>query len=171
VAAADYAESAILLPALAGLRAAAPKTRLAVVEAVPTRMARQLEQSEIDLFFHTSVGAPPGLHRRELFHERNVLAGRAGHPRLKRRPTLAQFVGARGGPHAALRRHEQRVVEELTQLGELHAHRGLREVQALGRAGHVALGQQGVERDQQVEVDAAEIVHGDTWHSNYSFPI
>jgi len=91
VAAADYAESAILLPALAGLRAAAPNTRLAVVEAVPSRMARQLEQGEIDLFFHTSVGAPPGLHRRVLFNERYVLAGRAGHPRLKRRPTLAQF--------------------------------------------------------------------------------
>jgi len=91
VAAADYAESAILLPVLAGLRAAAPNTRLAVVEAVPLRMARQLEQGEIDLFFHTSVGAPPGLHRRVLFHERYVLAGRAGHPRLKRRPTLAQF--------------------------------------------------------------------------------
>jgi DNA-binding transcriptional LysR family regulator len=91
VAAADYAESAILLPALAGLRAAAPHTRLAVVEAVPSRMARQLESGEVDLFFHTSVGAPRGLHARVLFHERYVLAGRAGHPRLKRRPTLAQF--------------------------------------------------------------------------------
>lgn len=91
VAAADYAESAILLPTLAGLRAAAPNTRLAVVEAVPSRMPRQLEQGEIDLSFHTSVGAPPGLHRRVLFHERYVLAGRTGHPRLKRRPTLAQF--------------------------------------------------------------------------------
>lgn len=91
VAAADYAESAILLPALARLRAAAPNTRLAVVEAVPSRMARQLENAELDLFFHTSVGAPPGLHHRVLFHERYVLAGREGHPRLKRRPTLAQF--------------------------------------------------------------------------------
>ncbi|MDH6594904.1 DNA-binding transcriptional LysR family regulator [Variovorax sp. TBS-050B] len=91
VAAADYAESAILLPMLGGLRAAAPNTRLAVVEAVPSRMARQLENAELDLFFHTSVGAPPGLHHRVLFHERYVLAGRAGHPRLKRRPTLAQF--------------------------------------------------------------------------------
>ncbi len=91
VAAADYAESAILLPALARLREAAPNTRLAVVEAVPSRMGRQLENAELDLFFHTSVGAPPGLHHRVLFHERYVLAGRAGHPRLARRPTLAQF--------------------------------------------------------------------------------
>jgi DNA-binding transcriptional LysR family regulator len=76
---------------LAGLRAAAPGTRLAVVEAVPPRIARQAEQGEIDLAFHTSEGSPAGLRRRVLFAERYVLAGRAGHPRLKRRPTLAQF--------------------------------------------------------------------------------
>ena len=54
-------------------------------------MARQAEQGEIDLAFHTSEGAPAGLRRRTLFAERYVLAGRAGHPRLKRKPTLAQF--------------------------------------------------------------------------------
>jgi DNA-binding transcriptional LysR family regulator len=91
VAASDYAESTILLPALAGLRSAAPATRLAVVELAPSRIARQAEQGEIDLAFHTSEGAPRGLHRQALFTERYVLAGRAGHPRLKRRPTLAQF--------------------------------------------------------------------------------
>lgn len=91
IAATDYAESTIILPMLAGLRAAAPGTRLAVVEAVPPRIARQAEQGEIDLGFHTSEGAPEGLRRRVLFAERYVLAGRAGHPRLKRRPTLAQF--------------------------------------------------------------------------------
>jgi DNA-binding transcriptional LysR family regulator len=91
LAATDYAESTIVLPALAGLRAAAPGTRLAIVEAVPPRIARQAEQGEIDLAFHTSEGSPAGLRRRVLFAERYVLAGRAGHPRLKRRPTLAQF--------------------------------------------------------------------------------
>lgn len=91
VAASDYGESTILLPALAGLRSAAPGTRLAVLELSPSRIARQAEQGEIDLAFHTSEGAPSGLHRRALFTERYVLAGRAGHPRLKRRPTLAQF--------------------------------------------------------------------------------
>jgi DNA-binding transcriptional LysR family regulator len=91
VAAADYGESAILLPALAGLRSAAPGARLAVLEAVPSRMAKQAEQGEIDLAFHTSEGAPSGLRRRALFTERYVLVGRAGHPRLKRRPTLSQF--------------------------------------------------------------------------------
>lgn len=91
VAATDYAESTIVLPALQALRTAAPGTRLAVVEMVPSRIARQAEQAELDLAFHTTEGSPPGLHRRALFTERYVLVGRAGHPRLKRRPTLAQF--------------------------------------------------------------------------------
>jgi DNA-binding transcriptional LysR family regulator len=91
IAAADYAESAILLPALTGLRSAAPGTRLAVLAAVPSRIARQAEQGEIDLAFHTTEGAPPSLRRQALFTERYVLAGRAAHPRLRRRPTLAQF--------------------------------------------------------------------------------
>ncbi|MEW6343930.1 MAG: LysR family transcriptional regulator [Pseudomonadota bacterium] len=91
VAAADYGESTILLPALASLRSVAPGTRLGVVEMFPARIARQAERGEIDLAFHTSEGAPEGLHRRVLFAERYVLAGRADHPRLKRRPTLAQF--------------------------------------------------------------------------------
>ncbi|QGZ42786.1 transcriptional regulator, LysR family [Pseudoduganella flava] len=91
VAASDYGESTVVLPALAGLRAAAPGTRLAVVEMHPARIARQAEQGDIDLAFHTVAGSPPGLRRRTLFAERYVLVGRAGHPRLKRRPTLAQF--------------------------------------------------------------------------------
>jgi DNA-binding transcriptional LysR family regulator len=91
VAAADYGESTILLPALPGLRAAAPGTRLAIVQLAPARIARQAEQGDIDLALHTTDGAPPGLHCQPLFTERYVLAGRAGHPRLKRKPTLAQF--------------------------------------------------------------------------------
>ncbi|MFC4864858.1 LysR family transcriptional regulator [Pseudomonas sp. MAHUQ-62] len=91
VAATDYGESSILLPALAGLRARAPGTRLAVVEMAPTRIARQAEQGEIDLAFHTLEGSPHNLRRRTLFAERYVLAGRIDHPGLKRRPTLKQF--------------------------------------------------------------------------------
>lgn len=91
VAASDYGESAVLLPALAGFRAAAPDTRLAVTQLAPSRLARMAETGEADLAFHITEGAPPGLRRKVLFQERYVLAGRAGHPRLKRRPTLAQF--------------------------------------------------------------------------------
>lgn len=91
IAATDYGESTIVLPALNDLRALAPGTRLAVMEMVPQRIAKQAEQGEIDLAFHTSDGAPMELRRRTLFKERYVLVGRAGHPHLKRRPTLSQF--------------------------------------------------------------------------------
>ncbi|GGA46076.1 LysR family transcriptional regulator [Dyella nitratireducens] len=91
IAASDYGESTIVLPALNRLRVAAPATQLAVVEMVPARIARQAEQGEIDLAFHTTEGSPPSLRRRTLFKERYVLVGRADHPRLKRRPTLKQF--------------------------------------------------------------------------------
>ena len=91
VAAADYGAAVILQPALIGLRSAAPGTRLAILQAVPSRIAKWAEHGEIDLALHTSEGAQSGLHRRALFTERYVLAGRLGHPRLKRRPTLAQF--------------------------------------------------------------------------------
>lgn len=91
IAAYDYSESAVLLPALAGLRAAAPGTRLAVLQTTPGRIGQLAEQGDIDLALHSHDDAPPGLHHRKLFSERYVLAGRADHPRLKRRPTLAQF--------------------------------------------------------------------------------
>ncbi|WP_118183582.1 LysR family transcriptional regulator [Paraburkholderia phosphatilytica] len=91
VAASDYSESTVVQPVLAGLRSAAPGSRLAVIEVVPSRVAKQAEQGDIDLAFHTTEGAPPGLRRRALFTERYVLAARAGHPSLKRKPTLAQF--------------------------------------------------------------------------------
>jgi DNA-binding transcriptional LysR family regulator len=91
VAAADYGEATVLLPALAGLRVAAPGTRLAVVQLFPSRIAKQAEQGEIDLALHTSEEAPPGMRRRVLFAEHYVLVGRAGHPRLQKPPTREQF--------------------------------------------------------------------------------
>lgn len=91
VMASDYAESTVLLPALPGLRAAAPGTRLAVLDFSSVRMVKQAEQGEIDLAFHIREDAPAGLRQRSMFTERYVLVGRSGHPGLKRRPTLAQF--------------------------------------------------------------------------------
>ena len=91
VAATDYGESTIVLPALNTLRSAAPATRLAVVELVPPRIEQDTERNGIDLVFHMTEASPPGMRRLPLFAERYVLIGRAGHPKLKRRPTLAQF--------------------------------------------------------------------------------
>lgn len=62
-----------------------------MLELEPGRLVRQAEQGIIDLALHTSEDSPPGLRRRVLFSERYVLVGRAGHPRLQRRPSLAQF--------------------------------------------------------------------------------
>lgn len=91
VSAFDYGESTIILPALAGLRSAAPGTRLAVVEVTPSQLPKLAEQGDLDLAFHTSEGAPPGLHRQILFSENYVLVGREGHPDLNDRVTLKQF--------------------------------------------------------------------------------
>jgi len=91
IAASDYSESTVLLPALRGLRAAAPGTQLAILQTAPSHIARQAEQGQIDLAFHTIEGAPPGLHHRPLFKERYVLVGRAQHPGLKRGLTRLQF--------------------------------------------------------------------------------
>ncbi|WP_200553259.1 LysR family transcriptional regulator [Kosakonia sp. LAM2021] len=91
IAATDYTESAVLLPLLNILRRDAPASRLAVFELNPGQIKRQAEQGDIDLFFHLREGAPASLHQRLLFTERYVLAGRVGHPALKRRPSLKQF--------------------------------------------------------------------------------
>lgn len=91
VAASDYGESTLLLPALNGMRATAPRTRLAVFELIPALIAKQMEQGEIDLAFQTSDNATSNLRRRILFTERYVLVGRAGHPHLKNHLTIDQF--------------------------------------------------------------------------------
>ena len=91
IAASDYTESTILLPIMSGLRAAAPGTRLAVLQNSPPRLARQAELGEIDLIFHTTEDSPAGLHSRALFRENYVLVGRAGHPALQQTPSLSAF--------------------------------------------------------------------------------
>ncbi|MBV4458989.1 LysR family transcriptional regulator [Pseudomonas sp. COR58] len=91
VAASDYGESTVLLPALGGLRAQAPGTRLAVLDLSPQRLVKQAEQGVIDLALHTSEDAPLDLHRRALFSERYVLAGRVGHPGLQGELTRERF--------------------------------------------------------------------------------
>ena len=91
LAAADAAEYAILLPMLPGLRAQAPLSRMAVFEAVPARMAQDLENGQVDLGFLAQEEAPPGLRHRTLFTEHYVVAGRHGHPLLQSPPGLDRF--------------------------------------------------------------------------------
>ncbi|MDU9393318.1 LysR family transcriptional regulator [Pseudomonas sp. zfem002] len=91
LAATDYGASTILLPALARIRAAAPRSRLAVLDLQPAAMVRQAELGEIDMAFHIAERAPAQLRQRLLFVEQYVLVGRIDHPKLRRKPTLKQF--------------------------------------------------------------------------------
>lgn len=91
VAATDYGETTVVLPALSGLRKEAPGTRLAVIDLTPAQLVKQAEQGVFDIALHISEDAPLELHTRSLFTERYVLAGRIGHPDLQRVPTRKQF--------------------------------------------------------------------------------
>lgn len=91
IAAADYGALAVLAPAMTRLRKTAPRSRIAVVQLQPSRLAQQAERGELDLALHTIDDAPPGFRSRILFDEHYVLVGRKGHPRLGRKPTLEQF--------------------------------------------------------------------------------
>jgi DNA-binding transcriptional LysR family regulator len=82
VAAADYAEYAILLPLLGHLRKAAPLVRVAVREAAHPKMIKQLESGAIDLGLLAIDAAPERLHHRVLFEEHYVLVARKRHPAL-----------------------------------------------------------------------------------------
>jgi DNA-binding transcriptional LysR family regulator len=83
VAAADYAEYAILMPLLDHLRKAAPGIRIAVREAAHSRMIKQLESGVIDLGLLAMEAAPERLHHRVLFKEHYVLVARRHHAALK----------------------------------------------------------------------------------------
>jgi DNA-binding transcriptional LysR family regulator len=83
VAAADYAEYAILLPLLGHLRKAAPGVRIAVREAAHSRMIKQLENGAVDLGLLALEEVPQRLHHRVLFKEHYVLVARKRHPALK----------------------------------------------------------------------------------------
>jgi DNA-binding transcriptional LysR family regulator len=91
IAAADYAEQAILLPLLMKLRRAAPDARVAVRHAGHERMFKQLESGTIDLALLAMDSAPDHLHRHVLYKEHYVLIARKGHPALKRKLTLERF--------------------------------------------------------------------------------
>lgn len=91
LAAADAAEYAILLPMLPKLRLAAPQSRLAIREASPKTMSRDLADGVIDLGFLAREEAPAELRHRQLFHENYLLVGHRDHPLLQTPPSLEQF--------------------------------------------------------------------------------
>ena len=69
----------------------------------------------------------------------------------------ASGEGAGRGAHALRGAGQELVAEQRAQAGEVVAHRRLAEPDAGRGAGDAALGQQRVEGDEQVEVEAAQI--------------
>jgi DNA-binding transcriptional LysR family regulator len=91
IAATDYSSLAVVMPTLARLRGASPRTRLAILESPPRRVAGLAEAGEIDLGLQTMERIAPALHATKLFDERYVLVARKDHPKLRRKPSLATF--------------------------------------------------------------------------------
>lgn len=91
IAAADYAEQALLLPLLPKLRQSAPQTRVAVHQASHSRMFKQLESGALDIALLAMDAAPEHLHRQVLYREHYVLIARRKHPAFKRKLTLDRF--------------------------------------------------------------------------------
>ncbi len=93
IAAFDYGEYTILLPALAGLRRMAPGLRLAVEQCVPSAVQVKAHRGDIDLAFVTDTEATAEMRSKKMFTERYVLAGGKGHPGLETPPDVIQFAG------------------------------------------------------------------------------
>jgi len=91
IAAADYAEHAILLPFFARLRGVAPQIRIAVRGAGHVSMSRQLDSGAIDLALMAMDAVPDHLHHCVLYREDYAFIGRKGHPALKRRLTIERL--------------------------------------------------------------------------------
>lgn len=91
VAATDYGGQTVLTPAMRFLRESAPGMQVVMTEMKPALTVAQLEKGDADLIIRQRTGAPEGLHMRSLFHERYVLAGRAGHPYLVEGLSQEQF--------------------------------------------------------------------------------
>jgi hypothetical protein len=71
-----------------------------------------------------------------------------------------QFEAARGRPHAARARRQQRIGKQMAQLAEAHAHGRLAQMQPSRHMGDIAGGEQGFKGHQQLEINAADITHG-----------
>ena len=92
VAATDYALKAVVVPLMAALKKQAPGIRVAVVPVDHGKLARQMEQGEVDMALVTPQTTPEDLHGRALYLEQYVCMMRDTHPHAKDNPlTLDTF--------------------------------------------------------------------------------
>ncbi len=95
----DYAEMAVLAPALARVRAAAPGVQVIVrrLERIFVPPEAELRAGEFDAavgFFPDASVLEAGTRSRDLFEEPNVCIARRGHAILRGRLTAARFAAA-----------------------------------------------------------------------------
>jgi DNA-binding transcriptional LysR family regulator len=91
IAAADYAQYAIVLPLLKTLRRTALGVRVSIRHASHGKMFRHLDSGTIDLALMALDSVPDHLHREALYQEDYVLIARKRHPALKRKLSLDAF--------------------------------------------------------------------------------
>ncbi|WP_431273985.1 LysR family transcriptional regulator [Variovorax ureilyticus] len=92
IACTDYLQAALAQPLVLRLRQQAPGVRVALRSLDIPQLGAQMARGDVDLALMTPNAATPSLRTRHLFDERYVLIGRRGHPKLRRRITVAQFA-------------------------------------------------------------------------------
>jgi hypothetical protein len=99
---------------------------------------------------HEAARVAEGIEGRLMTHHRfEILQRRMQWRHQLQRPGRARHAAAGFGGQ------QQRIAEDLPQARELRGNSGLRQMQPLGRARDVRLGEQRVERNQQIQIDVA----------------
>lgn len=88
----DYIQATVVMPLVLALRRSAPGVRIAVRHLVPALMEQQFVNKDIDLVIATPEPSAPHLRTYHLFDESYILIGRHGHPRLKSKMTIDEYV-------------------------------------------------------------------------------
>lgn len=122
IAAHDFASLAVLPSAMERVRREAPGITLRVIRSDARRPYAGLEDGSVDLVFGAVGDAPRGIAHAAFAPSPFVTAARVGHPRVRRRLTLKQFLevdhllvaplgGQRGDVDRALERmgHQRRI--------------------------------------------------------------
>lgn len=98
-----------LPPLVERLRRDAPRVRLRAVQLDAQRLHTRLEAGEVDLLIGPFPDLPQSVRRQRLFDEGYVSVVRAGHPRMKRAPSLEAYL------------REQHVLVSAAGTGHAHA--------------------------------------------------
>ena len=88
----DYIQSVLLAPLVRQIAARAPSVTIAVLPLVLETIEDELKSGHTDLAIFSVRLAPINLRYRQLFTERFLCVARSGHAKLRRKPTLKQYL-------------------------------------------------------------------------------